>query len=155
MKSLLLAILALAAPAFAQSTPLVFDQPITTPSVTISGGTTYPAGLYLANLDANGNLSFSPYVKPTGSALTVQPITIPSTSFAAYQTLTIPVKESDIPAYGSPAIVLLNPSTEITKGGIFRYSYSTVAGQLNLTVTSTVGSAQTYGPYTATVSVLK
>lgn len=128
---------------------------LSVPKIALTAGAVYPAGLYLVSFDDNSDVTFSPYTAPKGSNLTVASVTVPSTSFAAFQTLSIPLADADIPAFSTAAIVTLNSQTELTKGGIFRYSYTTSAGKLTLTVTSTVGSAQTYGPYPVTISVLQ
>jgi hypothetical protein len=126
--------------------------------LSLTGGTTYASGTYLVSIDTSSNITYLPYTAPTGGGSTVFGTTlqVASSSIPASATVATSYTLSGVPAPGTPALVFVNPSIDLTQSGKFRYIWRvTAANTVTLYVTNTIGSAQTIPAYTLYMSAIK
>lgn len=118
--------------------------------LTLTGGTAYSAGLYLISFDSSGNLTYSPYVAPSGGAIPAQAIGTSSHSIASAAVVT--ETHSVTSAVVGQSVAVINPTTN--PGNQFHWdAWVSATNQITIRIQNVSAATATYPATTYTTKI--
>lgn len=145
---------------------LAFDgTTLTAPKIsagllTLTGGTKYAAGQYLTSIDANGNITYTPYVPPTGGGSTALKglISVPAVAAWGQATGTIKVAGAVVPTVSGTTVTgmgatttIIPTGTALPNGYYFLHAWVSAPGVVSWQFIDQSGAARTAQNFLATV----